>query len=100
VTMATHPNYQRKGIGRLLVQWGVDVAEQLGLPIYLEATSKGCGLFESAGFERLTHEKLVHKASVIGQKEDEEVPLMVKMPSKAHGQTFQDWAAKGYPDSY
>ncbi|KAK9772228.1 putative N-acetyltransferase domain-containing protein [Seiridium cardinale] len=100
VTMATHPDYQRKGIGRLLVQWGIDIAEQLGLPVYLESTEQGAPLYEAVGFEKLAHEKLVYKASETGQKEDIEVPLMVKMPSKANGLSYKAWADKGYPESY
>lgn len=100
VTMATHPKYQRKGVGRLLVQWGINVAEQLGLPIYLESSKGGVPLYEAVGFETLTHETLVHKASTTGEKEDMEVPLMVKMPSQAKGISFKEWADKGYPESY
>ncbi|KAI0163015.1 acyl-CoA N-acyltransferase [Pestalotiopsis sp. NC0098] len=100
VTMATHPKYQRKGIGRLLLQWGIDVAEQLGLPMYLESSDAGLPLFEKAGFETLADEKLVYKASATGQKADKEVPVMVKLPSKANGLSFRDWANKGYPESY
>ncbi|KAH6645893.1 acyl-CoA N-acyltransferase [Truncatella angustata] len=100
VTMAVHPKYQRKGIGRSLTQWGVDIAEQLGLPIYLESTDAAVPLYESVGFQRVTHETLVHKAILTGQKEDVVVPIFVRMPSKANGLSFQEWAGKGYPDSY
>lgn len=98
--MATHPKYQRKGIGRLLLQWGIDVAEQLGLPMYLESSDAGLPLFKKAGFEMLADEKLVYKASATGQKADKEVPVMVKLPSKANGLSFRDWANKEYPESY
>lgn len=98
--MATHPEYQRKGIGRLLVQWGIDVAEQLGLPIYLESTQGGIRLFEATGFKILSHETLIHKACNTGDNEDIEVPLMVRMPAKANGISFEEWAAGGYPESY
>ncbi|KAH8677927.1 acyl-CoA N-acyltransferase [Xylariales sp. PMI_506] len=100
VTMATHPDYRRKGIGRMLVQWGIDIAEQLGLPIYVESTTTAVPLFESTGFKILEGEAVVHKASATGDSEDIEVPLMVRMPTKANGLSFEDWVAKGYPDSY
>lgn len=98
--MATHPKYQRKGIGRLLVQWGIDVAESLGLPVYLESTQGGLPLYEAVGFEKLTHETLVHRASDTGDSEDIEMSLMVKLPTKAKGIAFKEWANKGYPESY
>ncbi|KAI1337259.1 acyl-CoA N-acyltransferase [Xylariaceae sp. FL0016] len=98
-TMAVHPDYQRRGIGRLLMQWGIDMAEKLGLPIYLEATDAGFPLYKSMGFERLTHVSVIHKAEVTGSAEDTNVPLMVKMPSKARGMSFEEWADKGYPES-
>ncbi|KAI0125111.1 hypothetical protein BJ170DRAFT_488689 [Xylariales sp. AK1849] len=100
VTMATHPTYRRKGVGRLMAEWGINIAEQLDLPIYLESTATGTPLFESLGFETLDEECIVHKASVTGDKEDIVVPLMVKMPSKANGLCFKDWQTKGSPESY
>jgi GNAT superfamily N-acetyltransferase len=100
MTMATHPDYRRKGIGRLLVQWGIDVAEQLGLPIYLESTTSAIPFYESIGFQAVKGESVVHKAEVTGDAEDVEVPVMFKMPSKANGVSFEEWAAKGYPESY
>jgi GNAT superfamily N-acetyltransferase len=98
MTMATHPDHQRKGVGKLLVQWGIQIAEQLGLPIYLESTNAGQPLYESQGFETLKHETVVHKPAVTGQTEDVVVPLMVRMPSKAGGISFKEWADKGYPE--
>ncbi|KAI1851727.1 hypothetical protein JX265_010961 [Neoarthrinium moseri] len=100
ISLATHPEYRRKGIGRLLLQWGVDIAEQLQLPIYLEATVASAPMFESCGFDRLKHEEIVHAASSTGETEDLVVPLMVKMPSKANGLSFREWSAKGCPETY
>jgi ribosomal protein S18 acetylase RimI-like enzyme len=49
--LMVHPNHQRKGIGRQLVQWGVDEADRLGLIAYLEASTDGRRLYEQAGYE-------------------------------------------------
>ncbi|KAL9613546.1 MAG: hypothetical protein Q9167_001931 [Letrouitia subvulpina] len=46
----THPDHQRKGAGRQLVKWGIDVADEAGLPIYLEAAPPGLKLYRSMGF--------------------------------------------------
>ncbi|KAF2635409.1 acyl-CoA N-acyltransferase [Massarina eburnea CBS 473.64] len=71
--VAVHPDYQRQGIGKLITEYGLRVAEQAGLPVYLEASTMGTGLYEKLGFRRV-REKLVHKG------EDVEVPLMVWVP--------------------
>ncbi|KAI1753182.1 acyl-CoA N-acyltransferase [Xylaria castorea] len=99
-TIAVHPDHQRRGAGRLLMQWGIDVAEKTGLSIYLESTGPGNSLYEAMGFERLTHVQIIHKAAVTGDSEDAEIPLMVKMPREAKGMTFKKWAEKGYPEAY
>ena len=96
---AVHPDHQRKGVGALLMQWGIDLAEKLNLPVYLESTEVGVGLYKKLGFQEL-QEKIVHKPEVFGTEKDVVVPLMVKMPSAAKGITFEEWAAKGYPATY
>lgn len=78
------------------MQWGIDAAEQMNLPVYLESSQKGYGLYVKMGFETLK-EKIVHSPEVTGEKEPIEVPLMVKMPSAAKGLTFEEWRAKGFP---
>ncbi|KAJ2990263.1 hypothetical protein NUW58_g3039 [Xylaria curta] len=98
-TIAVRPDHQRRGAGRLLMQWGITMAENLSLPIYLESTGPGNSLYEAMGFERLTHVQIIHKAAITGEPEDTEVPLMVKMPSNARGMTFKEWTDKGYPET-
>ncbi|KAI6091116.1 acyl-CoA N-acyltransferase [Hypoxylon rubiginosum] len=98
-SMATHPDHQRRGVGRLLMQWGINVAEQIGIPMYLESSKPGLRLYESMGFERLTHVRLVHREEVTGRP-DEQIPLMMRMPSAAKGLSFKEWADSGYPKSY
>lgn len=100
MTVATHPDHRRRGVGRSMMKWGMDIADQLGLPIYLESTTGGVPLYQRLGFETLTHVSVIHKAEVIGEENDVEVPLMVKMPSKAKGICFKEWAEKGYPENY
>ncbi|KAI2472037.1 acyl-CoA N-acyltransferase [Annulohypoxylon bovei var. microspora] len=97
--LAVHPEQQRRGVGRLLTQWGINAAEQLDLPVYLESSMPGLPLYERMGFERLTHVSLIHKEESTGLP-DEEIPLMVKMPSAAKGLSFKEWADKGYPEGY
>ena len=82
------------------MQFGISLAEGLNLPIYLESTEPGYPLYTAMGFEKLSHVQLIHKAEVAGTQDDVEVPLMVKMPNKAKGMTFKEWADKGHPETF
>lgn len=44
------PEYQRRGLGGRLVEWGVKKADELGLPAYTDATPEGLGLYLKHGF--------------------------------------------------
>ena len=46
-----HPDYQRKGAGRMLVEWGLNVADEKALPCWLQASPQGAGLYRKLGFE-------------------------------------------------
>lgn len=50
-TLICHPDHHRRGAGRMLMQWGLDKADELGLPAYLEASAAGVRLYQSVGFE-------------------------------------------------
>lgn len=93
---AVDPKHQGRKAGALLVQWGLDLGEKTGLPVYFESSPTTAGLYTKLGFE-LLEDKIVHKAAVLGTEDDIEVPLMVKMPSNA-GMTFAEWRAAGYPE--
>lgn len=45
------PEYRRKGVGTMLMRWGVEMADELGLEGYLEATMMGKPLYEKFGFQ-------------------------------------------------
>ncbi|KAK1969010.1 acyl-CoA N-acyltransferase [Colletotrichum sublineola] len=94
--VAVKPEHQRRGAGALLTKWGLDMAELAGLPVYLESSEEGFGLYKRLGFEVLK-EKIVHRAGLVGAEKDVEVPLMVKMPSAAKGLSFEECRAQGYP---
>ena len=48
--LATLPEYQRMGAGRLLMEAVCAEADRLGLPAYLEGSQEGRRLYEAAGF--------------------------------------------------
>lgn len=48
--IAVHPDHQRKGVGAMLMQWGMDKAAEENVPIWLTATPVGEGLYRKLGF--------------------------------------------------
>ena len=46
----THPDYRRKGAAALMMQWGCDLADQLFLPAWIEASEEGNHLYRRYGF--------------------------------------------------
>ncbi|KAK0634203.1 acyl-CoA N-acyltransferase [Immersiella caudata] len=54
IILAVDPSYQRRGIGRKLVRWGLDQAAAAeGQKVFLIATPEGKPLYESLGFQVL-----------------------------------------------
>jgi GNAT superfamily N-acetyltransferase len=51
VVLVTDPSHERKGAGRMLLEWGCKKADEAGLPCYLDATKTGRPLYERYGFE-------------------------------------------------
>ncbi|KAK3712573.1 hypothetical protein LTR37_009016 [Vermiconidia calcicola] len=49
--LATLPEYHRRGIGGMHMRWGLEQADRLGLPSYLEATPMGRPLYTKLGYE-------------------------------------------------
>ncbi|KAH8781898.1 acyl-CoA N-acyltransferase [Hyaloscypha finlandica] len=45
-----HPDWQGRGAGKLLVQWGTEKADELGLRTFVEASYFGRPLYEKFGF--------------------------------------------------
>lgn len=51
MTLAVHPDYQQRGIGRALMQSGLDIAKSEKLPAVTFATEMGKKLYLSVGFQ-------------------------------------------------
>ena len=49
-TVGTHPDYQRRGAGSMLVQWGCDLADRDGVSAYVDASKEGAPLYQKHGF--------------------------------------------------
>ena len=50
--MAVAPEWRRKGIASMCVQWGVERCKELGIPAYLEASDEGAPVYARLGFEK------------------------------------------------
>lgn len=50
-TLVTHPDHHRRGAGGMLVQWGCEKADELGVEAFLEASPMGQPLYARYGFE-------------------------------------------------
>ncbi|KAI8659967.1 N-acetyltransferase domain-containing protein [Fusarium sp. Ph1] len=68
--ISVSPNHQRRGIGRKLVQWGLDRSEEEGVAAVLEASDAGKCLYEKMGFVE------VGKMPFDGGKKEE--PIMIR----------------------
>jgi GNAT superfamily N-acetyltransferase len=83
--VAVHPDYQRKGIGQLLMKYGICVAQESKLPMYIESSKEAVRLYEKIGCRRLK-ERVVHKADYLysgdvnSTAEDRTVELFVWTP--------------------
>lgn len=95
--MAVDPIHQGRKAGAALLNWGIELGERTGLPVYFESSPSTVKMYEKMGFERL-EETIVHEAALMGTEEDIVVPLMVRMPSQAKGMTFVEWRGRGYPE--
>ncbi|KAM0562013.1 hypothetical protein ACHAPJ_002455 [Fusarium lateritium] len=48
--LAVSPKFQRRGVGKSLVSWGLERCEEEGVPAVLEASVAGRSLYENMGF--------------------------------------------------
>ena len=78
------------------MQWGMSVAEQLNVPIYLESTVEGVPLYRKLGFQTLS-EDILFKPEITRVDKEVRAPLMVKMPVAAGNMTFEEWAEDKNP---
>lgn len=51
--VAVHPDYQRKAIGQLLMEYGISIAQKVELPLYVESSPDGIRLYEKMKCQRL-----------------------------------------------
>ncbi|EME45098.1 hypothetical protein DOTSEDRAFT_70971 [Dothistroma septosporum NZE10] len=79
--LATRPEHERRGVGAMSLAWGTKKADELGLPMYLEGSPKGVGLYKKWGFEVVA--KLPWDATVHGYHEPLEHVAMLRPAKKS-----------------
>ena len=80
VTLTPH---RRRGAGSLLLKWGIDLSERIGLPCHLQASSQGRKLYKHHGFEEMgTVEFDLKKFGLQGV---EEMTEMIRRPAANPG---------------
>ena len=79
--VVTHKDYQRRGIGALLVTWGLDQAQAERVPCGVESSFAGVRLYEKTGFRKFDDLRY-------GEEERESMALMVWEPCGLQGHWF------------
>ncbi|KAK5988395.1 hypothetical protein PT974_12549 [Cladobotryum mycophilum] len=46
----THPDHRRQGVGRLMIEWGIKKADELGIETWVNSTGPGVPLYQEYGF--------------------------------------------------
>ena len=46
----TLPEYRRHGVGNMILDWGVKIADEKGMEAYIDATDQGIPLYNKHGF--------------------------------------------------
>ncbi|CAI7572732.1 unnamed protein product [Penicillium pancosmium] len=69
-TVATHPDYQRRGAGSMLVGWGCDLADSQGVLAYVDASKDGAPLYAKFGFVdySMPGEEIASMARMVGKQ--------------------------------
>ncbi|KAK6336116.1 hypothetical protein TWF696_001683 [Orbilia brochopaga] len=74
--LATHRKYRRQGAATMLIEWGIRLADEEGVPCCVLSSVMGKPLYESNGFVLATDEKWVFQ--VKGEEEKVECFVLVR----------------------
>ncbi|OJJ84639.1 GNAT family N-acetyltransferase [Aspergillus glaucus CBS 516.65] len=56
--LGTHPSHNGKGIASMLLKWGLDRADNDGVPVFLSASPAGKPMYERRGFRVVQEEEV------------------------------------------
>jgi GNAT superfamily N-acetyltransferase len=88
--MAVHPKYQRKGVGQLLMEYVIGIAQQVELPIYIESSEEGTRLYEKMACRRVKQSSKDKPVDPATREKDnigkgKELALFVWLPKGGEG---------------
>ena len=84
--MAVEPEHRRRGIGKLLMDWGIAKVDELGIESFIEASPLGRSLYEKWGYQTVMKLGFFIPS---GKRED--------WNKYAHEMMIQDWFAMWRP---
>lgn len=87
--LVCHADWQRRGAGTALTQWGVDQAKRLGLPAYVEASVAGQPVYERCGFKPVDA-VVIRKEECDREKDIVYVTLIHEGGSKSQSESAQN----------
>lgn len=76
--LAVDPAHHRRGVGTMLVRWGVEKADELGLQGFLEGSRMGAPLYEKFGFRVVHKEHFDCRVYGVGLERDDDNVVMVR----------------------
>ncbi len=77
--LAVHPDYQRRGFGQKLLDWGLDQADELQVPCWVDASPDGLALYEKNYWKQIG-EFTVDLAKFGGPDEIDRTVFLVREP--------------------
>ncbi|KAL8952507.1 MAG: hypothetical protein Q9222_001575 [Ikaeria aurantiellina] len=81
--LTVDPKHQKRGAGRMLVEWGTAVADKMGVVAVVEASKYAIPLYQSAGFEIGHHHVIDLPDRWVGR--DKQTFTWMVRPKKAVG---------------
>ena len=78
--LITDPAHQRRGAGKLLINWGTAIADKANLPSILEASEVGRPLYMSHGFVPVEEEVFDLKKYSSDLEGTETNTVMIRQP--------------------
>jgi N-acetylglutamate synthase-like GNAT family acetyltransferase len=88
------PEAQGKGVGRMLVDWGKELAVKEDLPLFLEATLEAVGFYEKSGFSRMSHDVAIN----VDRQEAILIPAFVWEGEERRGRWLEPDEDDGVPE--
>ncbi|WQF81316.1 Putative GNAT domain, acyl-CoA N-acyltransferase [Colletotrichum destructivum] len=71
-TLVTHPDYQRRGAGSMLLKWGCELADENGVGAYVDSSKAGRGLYERFGFLDMSESDAGEVASMVRRRRSQD----------------------------